>query len=172
MKYSEARQHIQTGDVLGVRSNTPLSFFTRLVQFRMGELKGITHIGIAWWIEGRLYSVEMDGRHNVLRPLSQHFAQGFAVDVFHNPVRDSMAAQFDRATAAPITYNLWDLIRIGLRLVFGGHTGTDKDSSMVCSTFAARWMQWAGWKHGLPELPSPAELCLPLGEPVLRIEAP
>ena len=176
MNYEEVRERIQTGDVLGVRGRGAFPWLTRLVQ-RIGGLggqSGITHVGVAWWVEGRLYSVEMDGRHNVLRPLSQHVADGCGVEVYRCPVVEAMPAQFDRATANPIKYSMPDLAKIGLRLILGGKTGSDDDGDMVCSTFAARWLQWAGWlpPAGFPDMPSPGELCRALGvQPAFAIEA-
>lgn len=175
MTYEEVREQIKTGDVLGVRGRGFFSLITRTVQ-RLGGLRdqsGITHVGVAWWVEGRLYSVEMDGRHNVLRPLSQHVADGCGVDVYRCPVVVAMPAQFDRATANPIKYSLLDLLKIGLRLIFGSKTGSDGDSDMVCSTFAARWLQWASWPPptGFPDMPSPGELCRALGNPAIAIKA-
>lgn len=175
MRYEEIRRQIQTGDVLGVRGRGTFPLVTYFVQKLggLGDLSGISHIGLAWWVEGRLYSVEMDGRHNVLRPLSQHIADGCVVDVYLCPVRATMPAEFDRATANPINYSLLDLLKIGMRLLFGSKTGEDDDADMVCSTFAARWLQRAGWPPptGFPEMPSPGELCQALGRPAWTVMA-
>jgi hypothetical protein len=175
MDYAAARIKINTGDVLAIRGRTAFAHLTALVQRLggLGDLSSVSHMGIAWWVEGRLYSVEMDGRHNVLRPLSQHIAEGCGVDVYRCPVPEAMAAQFDRATASPIQYSFADLIRIGARLIFGGKTGSDGDGAMVCSTFAARWLQWAQWvpPPGLAAMPSPGELCQALGTPSLTVQA-
>lgn len=175
MNYEEVRSQINTGDVLGVRGHGAFPWLIRIFQ-RLGGLGGlspITHIGLAWWVEGRLYSVEMDGRHNVLRPLSQHLAAGYDVDVYRCPVATAMPAQFDRATATPIEYSFVDIVKIGLRLSVGRKTGSEDDREMVCSTFAARWMQWAGWHppRGFPDMPSPGELCRALGgQPAISIQ--
>lgn len=175
MNYEEVRERIQTGDVLGVRGRGAFPWLTRSVQRigGLGDLSGVTHVGVAWWVEGRLYSVEMDGRHNVLRPLSQHVADGCGVDVYRCPVVVALPAHFDRATANPIKYSLLDLLKIGMRLVFGSKTGRDGDGEMVCSTFASRWLQWAGWPPptGFPDMPSPGELCRALGSPAYAIKA-
>jgi hypothetical protein len=173
--YEDIRVQIKTGDVLGVRGRGAFPMLTRTAQrlSGLGKLSGITHVGLAWWIDGRLYSVEMDGKHNVLRPLSHHIAGGCAVDVYRCPVPDSMAVHFDRATARPIRYSLPDLIRIGYRLILGGRTGRDDERDMVCSTFAAQWLQWAGWAppKDFPHMPSPGELCRALGAPSYSIKA-
>ena len=162
--------------MLGVRGRGAFPWLTRNVQRigGLGDQSGITHVGVAWWVEGRLYSVEMDGRHNVLRPLSQHVAEGSSVTVFRSPVtQDAMQAQYDRATSEPIQYDYLDLLRIGLRLLLRTSTGTDGNSEMVCSTFASRWLQWASWPPptGFPDMPSPGELCRALGTPTFAIEA-
>ena len=177
MDYPTARNQINTGDVLAIHGRTVLARLTHLAQSIAGlkDRASVSHMGVAWWVEGRLYSVEMDGRHNVLRPLSQHIADGCAVDVYPCPVPGAMAAQFDRATASPIKYSIPDLVRIGARLVFGGGSQpaqADSETEMVCSTFVARWLQWAGWvpPPGLPNMPSPGEVCLALGKPAFSID--
>jgi len=174
MTYAQVREQIQSGHILGVRAHGLFPSITRNVQRlgRMGSLSGITHAGVAWWVEGRLYSVEMDGKHNVLRPVSQYINSGFGVDIYRCPVHfECMRDNFDKATAAPISYDLLDLIRIGSRLLFNTSTGQDDDQHLVCSTFASRWMQWSGWQppSGLAAMPSPAELCQALGEAVFSI---
>jgi hypothetical protein len=174
MTYTQIREQIQSGDVLGVRGHGLFPSITRHVQRlgRMGALSGITHAGVAWWVEGRLYSVEMDGKHNVLRPLSQYINSGLGVDIYRCPVAlEHMRENFDKATALPISYDIMDLFRIGSRLIFGTSTGQDDDKHLVCSTFASRWMQWSGWQppEGLPAMPSPAELCQSLGEAIFSL---
>ena len=182
--YKTARSNIANGDVLGMSCRGALWALVKAAQCRarLGRYAAITHVGVAWWLNGRLYSVEMDGAHNVLRPLSQHIAEGSGVMVFRPPVpADAMTAQFGRATAAPIEYSDFDLLRIGLRLLLrrtddgtaltaaqtAGHAG------MVCSQFVARWLMWAGWNPppGFPAMPSPGEVCRALGLPIFSIEA-
>lgn len=176
MRYEDIRDKIANGDILGVSCK---GFFWSLVKFAqrasgLGKFAHITHVGVAWWVNGRLYSVEMDGAHNVLRPVSQHIAEGSSLAVFRSPVtQDAMQAQYDRATSEPIQYDYIDLLRIGLRLLFRTSTGTDSNGEMVCSTFASRWLQWASWPppKSFPDMPSPGELCRALGTPTFAIEA-
>ena len=177
MSYAEIRQQINSGDVLGVRGKGFFPSITRNVQRlgRLGAQSGITHAGVAWWVEGRLYSVEMDGKHNVLRPVSQYISSsGFGVDIYRCPVQfEQMRDNYDKATALPIKYDLLDLARIGSRLLLGTSTGQDNDTQLVCSTFASRWLQWSGWQTppGFPDMPSPAELCQALGVAVFSVQA-
>jgi hypothetical protein len=183
VNYSEARDQIQTGDVLTFRGHTALALVTRVAQklAGLGPNAGVTHCGVAVWVGGRLYSTEMDGRHNVLRPVSQHVANGNAFDVYRPIPSEAMVAQFDKATAEPIKYNFIELVQIGGRLVctailrIAGKRCLDSsavsDRELVCSTFVSRWLQWAGWVSPawLPKSPSPGELGAALGEPILRV---
>jgi hypothetical protein len=176
MRYAEIREEIRNGDVLGVSCQGLFWAIVRAVQrlAGLGQYARFTHVGVAWWVNGRLYSVEMDGAHNVLRPVSQYIAEGSSVTVFRSPVtQDAMQAQYDRATSEPIQYDYLDLLRIGLRLLLRIRTGTDGNGEMVCSTFASRWLQWASWPPptGFPDMPSPGELCRALGTPTFAIEA-
>jgi hypothetical protein len=176
MRYYDARDKIHTGDVLGIKGRTTLASFTRLAQRLggLGDSSAITHCGVAWWVAGRLYCVEMDGAHNVLRPVSQHVRSSRGLEVYRPPPRLTMAAHFDAATYLPIKYSIWELAKIGGRLVFGLRTGQSAADALVCSTFTARWLQWAGWvpPDGFPAMPSPAEQCMALGAAVLVIDSP
>jgi hypothetical protein len=164
MKYEEARSLINSGDPVGVEFNTPLAYLVRIGQRMAGlpaETRNITHTCTAWWVEGRLYAVEMDGMHNVLRPMSQLVAKASALHVYECPVPlKSMQDTFDRATSSPISYAILDLVRIGLRLAFRLPNGGDGDKSLVCSTFTARWLEWAGWTRpaSMSNMPSPGEV--------------
>ena len=175
MKYEAIRTQIKTGDVVAIHGRGLLPTVIRLVQKigGLGDLSTITHTGVAWWIEGRLYMIEMDGLYNVLRPLSQYINQDIPVSIYQCPVSNAMAAQFERATANMIRYSLFDLLRIGLRLLSGGKNRHDNERNLVCSTFVARWLQWAGWipPIGFPNMPSPGELCQALGtQPTFAIK--
>lgn len=69
MTYADIRQQINSGDVLGVRGQGLFPSITRNVQRlgRLGAHSGITHAGVAWWVEGRLYSVAMVRLANTAR---------------------------------------------------------------------------------------------------------
>ena len=165
MNYDEARELINSGDQIGVEYSTPLAFIVRIVQRIAGlpeDTRRITHTCTAWWVEGRLYSVEMDGMHNVLRPMSQIMGKANALHVYECPVPlKAMQDTFDIATSNSISYSIVDLVRIGLRMVLGLPNGGDGDKSLVCSTFSARWLEWAGWSRpsSVPNMPSPGEFC-------------
>ena len=56
MKYSDARVHIKSGDVLAWRGSTWVSDFIRRVTG--GDY---SHVAIAWWYQGHLYVIQSQG---------------------------------------------------------------------------------------------------------------
>lgn len=173
MKYEAARKEIKNGHIVGVCGRGLFGLLIRTAQ-RIGGLgyhSVVTHVGVAWWVEGRLFIVEMDGLHNVLRPMSHYINSGCVVDVYDHAFLKDMQMLFDSATLNHIRYSYLDLLKIGLRLVLKIKTGSD-DSDLVCSTFASRWLQWAGWTppSDFPVMPSPGELCRALGAPSFSIK--
>lgn len=176
MRYDQARERIQSGDVLCVYGR---GFFAAVIRFvqrlaGLGDLSGVVHCGVAWWLDGRLYSVEMDGKHNVLRPVSQYVGNRCRIDVYACPVgRDAMYAHFADATQRALIYSAINNIRIGARLLFGIGRGHGERYEAVCSTLVSRWLQLAGWipPVGFPDMPSPAEVARALHSPALIIES-
>lgn len=168
MRYQDARPLINTGDIIGIATHGVLQTLIRWVQriAGFGRLSDMTHVGIAKWVYGRLFIVEMDGMRNVMRPLSQ--SEGLRMYVFSNPVtEDAISGRFDELLDRKIAYGYWDLIRIGFRMIFGLEAPSvnevDKDDQ-VCSHFVLTWLLLAGWEapHSMPSEPSPCELCAPL----------
>ena len=163
MDYADAKREIEDGDVLLVQGVGPFAWLTRLVQ-RLGGLNAYakcTHVGVAWWMHGALWSIEMDGQHNVARRLSQHLLAGCKVQVCRPPVlRAELRGKFHQATRMPINYGQADLLWIGARLVLGVPERTEGNADLVCSTFVPRWWTWAGWPRAeaLALRPCPAEL--------------
>lgn len=162
MKYIEARDLIQSGDIIGIEGRTRASGLTRLVQ-KLGGLEedaNCTHLAIAWWLEGRLYLVEMDGKYNVLRPLSQYKTN---IRWWKCPAdKEAMRFYFDAMTQDLVHYSMLDNISIGLRLLFGINP---KDSSGEnCSDFVVRWLALSGFDMCLPYNVSPAEVSKSLGK--------
>ena len=151
---------INNGDVLGVVSNADYS-----------------HVSVAYWTGGILYSVEMDGSDNVLRPITQHLNSGKTIAVFTPLVsNDAMMNQFAKATSSTINYDWLDFISIFSRIVLKLNILPEPADDMVCSSFVSRWMSWAGWVQPLwfPKIPCPAEVCKVLGKPkvILTPEKP
>lgn len=174
MNYNDIRLEIKSGDIVAIHGKTLFAKITHLVQY-LGGLNAessISHVAVAWWLEDRLYCVEMDGRHNVLRPLSQYVNSNLKIDIYKCPVDlVNFANNFAKATSNSISYDTLMNIQIGLRLLFRIKTKNNDDSSLVCSTFISKWLQWSGWivPSRYPELPSPAELCKALNSPIYKI---
>lgn len=165
MKYSDIRESIRTGDVIGVEGISFGASITRAVQKlgRQGDASNITHIAIAYWIGGRLFVMEMDGKYNVLRPLSQH-AQECKLHIYDCPSdRELVEGLFDKYMSATIHYSQLDNIKTGLRLLFNLKQ-KDTDSSTNCSIFGYDLLVDAGWYVRLNK-PSPSEMCNILGVP-------
>lgn len=169
MNYLEARGSIQTGDIIGVEGGTRFSKIIKLIQRlgKQGEDSSVTHVGIAWWLDGRLYIVEMDGKCNVLRPLSQH-AQVAPIRIWKCPVdRLRLMSEFSYWTSSTIHYSIPDLFKIGLRLLFGGRRS--EDDELVCSSFVAAWLKSCGWNKLEINMPSPSEVSKALGKDYRRV---
>jgi hypothetical protein len=164
MNYWEVRAQINTGDVIGIATRGPLSALIRWVQrlVGFGDRSDMSHMGVAKWIDGRLFLVEMDGVRNVMCPLSQYL--GLKMYVFASPVSEvAMTAQFDAVVGRYIGYGYFDLIRIGVRMVFGLESPSAQDTDqtdLVCSHFVLNWLMLAGWvvPSDMPSEPSPCEL--------------
>ena len=175
MEYAQIRSQIKTGDIIAIHGRGLFPTLIRAVQkiSGLGDLASITHVGVAWWIEGRLYIVEMDGLYNVLRPLSHHIQKREKISIFLCPVPvHAMVAQFESVTMKMFVYGLSDLVKIGLRMLFKYSNAKDRDErNLVCSTFVSRWLQQAGWKipEQFPSMPSPAEVCRALGQAIWTI---
>ena len=160
---------INNGDILGVQSNGWIASCIRLAQKLggLGEYAPYTHCSIAYWSNGVLYSVEMDGSDNVLRPVSQHLNLGRTISVYPCPVDEqSMMHQFNKATASSITYDYLDFISIFFRLFLGINVLPESSSDMVCSSFVIKWLNWAGWNASsyFPKIPCPAEVIKIMGK--------
>ena len=163
MNYIEARDYIQSGDLLMVEGGTFWSKITQFVQRLGGQGSDsvVTHCGIAWWLEGRLYIVEMDGKKNVLTALSTY--KGINIRWFRHPANpQKMRAFFSTMTQNKIDYSQWDNLKIGLRLVFRLKINTP-NSGMDCSNFVVKWLRAAGAQIDCPQIPSPSEVakCFP-----------
>ncbi len=78
LNYFNARSEISNGDMISVFKAH--GFFGRLTQFFTGQY---THSGVAVWMEGGLWMVEINGGRNHAIPLSQ--LQKFGFDVFEPP---------------------------------------------------------------------------------------
>jgi hypothetical protein len=169
MNYLEARKFIQSGDVIGVEGGTFWSKITRLVQKLAGHGShaNVTHYAMAWWLEGRLYLVEMDGKHNVLRPMSQY---KMPMRWHKCPVnREHVKELFPYMTQDLISYSVLQNILSGLRILRRSKREIAEADGENCSQFVARWLKLAGWGADLPTDPTPSEVDMALGNDYVLI---
>ena len=158
ISYDEARSLIKSGDVLSFELKTTGAFFIRLGQkiAKLSDYK-TTHSAIAWWLGGRLYVLEMDGKYNVLRPFSQY--QGLSIHVSRPSTKTEMVKYYEEFTAKAIHYSAKEIIRIGLRLITSDKAfDVDDKSEEVCSTWVNDWLNCVNVGITDLKLPAPAEL--------------
>lgn len=152
LTYQEARSHIETGDLIAVRSAHGI--IGRLTQFFTRS--PYNHTGIAIWIEGGLYMGELNGGRNHLIPLSQLDRCDF--DVYHPPpglsnIADALffwlRLQIDYAYVAFVAIGLLNWLRAKVYVHWR--------QMLVCSGWCVAVYEEAGWgEHS--RIVSPGEL--------------
>lgn len=164
MKYLEARDRINTGDLVAVKSRQGfLPTLTRLVD------GPYTHTGIAIWIEGGLYISEINSGGNHLVPLSQ-VDQPFSVLPSPVSTNGGLRGSLFYNLRSKVHYGFVGLIRIGLYSLFGVVTKPWTEDP-VCDEFSIKVYKDAGWLGvGLPPVVSPSGLVRALGLPILEVE--
>lgn len=176
MLYGDARQKLKTGDVVAIDTHNPL---TKAVQRIFGSVRyeQYTHIGILVWRGDHLHIVEMDGRYNVERPLSQYANAGKEILVFRLSDLDTakISRSIDMHMRDEIKYDYGSFFSIGARLAFGIGI-MDNPKKLVCTDFVLNILKEAGADIlkdqiilGNKYLMTPAELCWYLGQSLLRI---
>lgn len=171
MKYSEARDRIQTGDCVGVKTRSVGGWFVRLGQHIAGlKWAKYGHTGVAIWVnvagEDRLMIAEMNQGGDMYRPLSQYVNDGCEVAIFCPPKGASMLMMghtIRMMLDQHIAYGWLDLIPLGIQLVlrrFIGKNSVGKDGGhdQVCSYFTMRLYNALGAKMDVPNRPAPAEV--------------
>lgn len=143
MKYDEARQYIQDGDIVLVRSAH--SLFGWLTKLFTGVY---THSGVAVWIEGGLWMVEINGGRNHAIPLSQLSDVDF--DVYYPPNNlDRMAIKTValRTLRVMIPYGFVATIVIGINEFFGINRFIHWRKIIICSGYVVEILDLAGWSE-------------------------
>lgn len=174
MNYADARDFIESGDVLCFETRSLGAWFVRLAQ-RIARWRGAegmehwrtTHVAIAWWIGGRLFAVGMDGATNSLVPLSHYRHTRFSA---HRTGAD-FEVWWDEMTRDAVTYSYFEILLIGVRLALGIDLGDTNERPEVCSSWVARWLATAGKPLlGLYTLAAPSEVHSLLPAPVAQCE--
>lgn len=176
MDYAQAREQIQSGDVIGVRDAH--NILGRATQFFTHDPH--THTGVAQWLGGRLFMADLNSGRNHLTALSQlnHF------DVYDPPAgleRPAIeVAAFDWL-AKPISYGIAAFILIGLKCALHITAFIHWRKIVVCSGGTIEILERAAaimlaqgkqppaaWvEHN--RMLSPGELVAELGPPKLRV---
>ena len=172
MKYTQARDLIQNGDCIGVKTRTLGGWFVRLGQHIAGlKWTKYGHTGIALWVdiagEPRLMIAEMNQGGNMYRPLRQYVNEGCKVAVFKPPSDAKITgveSTIREVIDTHIPYGWIDLIPLAIQLVLrrfiGPHSfGKDGGDDQVCSYFTKLVYGKLGAKfEGVPNRPAPAEV--------------
>ncbi|MEJ7804298.1 MAG: hypothetical protein WKG03_00025 [Telluria sp.] len=154
MEYAQAREHINTGDLISVR--TPLSMMNRVTQFFTGSY---THSGQALWMAGRLWVTELNGGRNHLIPLSQW--EGLEFDVHAAPdgltrwdmeraIMDNLGRKVDYGYLAFVAIGLVEWLKLNLVVKWS--------KILVCSGYSVKNWQDAGWTGAASRVISPTKL--------------
>lgn len=154
MRYAAARDQIQSGDLIAIRSRH--GGLPAVIRWVTGS--PYTHTAIAIWAEGRLLIAETTGAGSCLRPLSTYAGNDF--DVISCPIDRVLVrmAVWD-ILGVKADYDLADLLRIAANRLFGRPLPSADDEAQICSALSAAIWQLAGWRPaGLPSIPAPDDL--------------
>lgn len=168
--YTEARQWVQDGDILILRSpwwHSPLAAATQWLL-----RTPYTHTGTLLWVGPGVFVAEMTHGRLRLNPLSDYKATPW--DVFDCPVdrvmvRDALLEHVRDG----VNYDWPDLLRILRHRLTGWPLPKQDDARMICSAFSAHVMlEHCDWRPiGLPTIAAPSDLAAVL-KPVKLAYAP
>lgn len=158
LPYAAARDDIQTGDLIALRSRKGLYAWA----IRIVTASPYTHTGIALWCGGRLLVAETRSGPASLVPLSQYEPHDF--DVFAPPVDEKNVAWYAREMAfktlgTQIDYAWGDIIRIALHQLLRVPLPKHRPDRLICSSLSELIYTRMGWRPtGIPTIPTPRDL--------------
>lgn len=142
--YEKAKPQILEGDFIGTLKAHGL--FGKLTKLFTGKY---THCGVAAWIDGGLWMVEINGGKNHAIPLSQLADEPF--DVFSPPIEDREAIRKASIESIRIkqSYGYWGTVLIGIIEFFKlNNIAKDKlPKLVVCSGYVVKIYNLAGWDY-------------------------
>ena len=156
------------GDILGVELTTFYSQITKKVQqiAGFGDLAKVTHTAVVRIIDNIVFVQEMDGKHNVLRPIEQYHDEKVIYRVYRTNLEFSNEL-LNGFLLKPIKYKITDLIKIGFHILFKfNRNGQANFDGQVCSEYDAAILRKAGFTGHIYNMPSPSEVCFPLKTPI------
>lgn len=142
MKYLEARELMQSGDVLMVKARGIVSRFIRAVT---GE--SYNHVAMVIKNTGGVFVVEMrEGKGWLFTPASVWFSKQAKKEVYWGKapeiVRDSDCVELVAMRHRGRKYSYWTLVTVWL----GQFTGKGYAGRLVCSTFIQKCWQACGYE--------------------------
>ncbi len=148
MKYEEARELIQTGDGIFVRSRR--GFLPQMTIKFTGS--PYTHTGVAVWLGKGLWLAEINSGMNHLVPMSQ--LDGMDFDVYHCPVadREKVKKNILQGLRKKIKYNFWALIVIGFYDWVGLSSLPNSTKALVCSEYSNKTWVESDWPEPLTKI--------------------
>ena len=166
MNYLDARDKVETGDLIAVRDvhnilGTATQFFTH---------SPYTHTGVAVWLDERLFMADLNSGRNALHAVSQ--LRNF--DVFHPPEgvdRGAIRRSIFDWLADPISYGFAAFVVIGLKCFLKLKTFIHWRKVIVCSGGSVQIYENAGWSEH-SRMVSPGELTEMVGPLKLQVRAP
>lgn len=162
MRYIDARDSIQTGDLFAVRSHRGgLSALTRLV-----TRSPYTHTAVALWLSNRLFLAEMNGGGGALVLASKYADTD--IDIFPRPteVGAITTAIFD-LLGLDLGYDFGDLLRVAQHELVSRPLPLVDDNNLICSALSASIYLHAGIpRYRLPSIPTPRDVVAWLDLPV------
>ena len=151
MRYAKARKNILDGDLIAVVNGA--GTLDRMVRFFTRSK--YSHTGIALWLDGGLWIVELNAGNNHAKPLSQ--LPEF--DVFNCPVdRVAVRKAALESLRMEIPYSWVTVLAAGFMDVFSLRHPLYWDQGLVCSSYCVDLYERAGWPKASEAL-SPGDLC-------------
>jgi hypothetical protein len=154
MNYQELRAQIEDGDLIATRIAHGL--FGKLTQFFTRKV--YTHCGIATWLDGGLWMVEINGGRNHAIPLSQLEDEDF--DVFQPPQeldRQAIRKAALESMRVKVEYGFLAAFMIGLLGLLKLKVFVHWRKIIVCSGYCVAVYEKAGWSEH-SRIISPGEL--------------
>lgn len=146
MKYSEARKHLKSGDLLAWSHARWRSWYDIKIQLvRMFTRSEYCHVGVCWCVGGRVFVLEAVSAGVRIFPLSRE------LPFYWIPLRAAWESEVEmwalRQVGEP--YSQWQAVLAGLGLLKVG-----EDSIWQCAEYTAEVLRRAGIDVGIGATPT------------------
>jgi hypothetical protein len=141
MDYIQACNGIETGDVIEIKGTK--GFLTPLTKYFTSS--EYTHVGIAYWMDKRLWLVEINGGKNHIIPFTQLADEAF--DVYENPGLDvrRIEESIEQSLRNKIDYGYLALPVVGLLNYLKIKIFIHARKILECAGFSVMILEGAGW---------------------------